>query len=102
MAEGGSQARAGSDGRQRAGGEERVGDAAGQLRASAAPAEPAAIVVSTAIPIDPPISWPVVLRPESIPVSSSPAPVSTETETETRATPRPTPATSIPGSRSAA
>ena len=34
------------------------------------------------MPSEPPISWPVVFRPESIPVSWSAAPVSTETETD--------------------
>ena len=36
---------------------------------------PAAIVEKIAIPIVPPISWPVELRPEIIPLSSSRAPV---------------------------
>ena len=30
------------------------------------------------MPSEPPISWPVVFRPDSIPVSSSAAPVSTD------------------------
>ena len=58
---------------------------------------PAAIVEKTAIPIVPPISWPVELRPEIIPASSSRAPVRTAIETETTAMPSPKPATSIPG-----
>src|SRR3954451_24739780 len=66
------------------------------------PSDPVAIVARTAMPSEPPISCPVVLRPESIPVWSCAAPVSTETETPTSATPRPTPAISMPGSRSAA
>ena len=32
------------------------------------------------MPSEPPISWPVVLSPDSIPVSSSAAPVSTDTD----------------------
>ena len=55
------------------------------------------MVTRTAMPSEPPISCPVVFRPDSIPVSSSRAPVSTETATETRTTPRPTPAMSIAG-----
>ena len=62
---------------------------------------PAAIVEKIAIPIVPPISWPVELRPEIMPVSSSRAPVRIEMDTETTATPRPTPAMSIPGRTSA-
>ena len=61
---------------------------------------PAAIVEKIAIPMVPPISWPVELRPEIIPVSSSRAPVRMAIETETTATPSPSPATSIPGSTS--
>jgi hypothetical protein len=58
---------------------------------------PAAIVGKIAIPSVPPISWPVELRPEIIPASSSRAPVRTAIETETTAMPSPNPATSIPG-----
>src|SRR3954452_24736841 len=39
---------------------------------------PAAIVVKIAMPIVPPISWPVELRPEIIPASVSRAPVIAE------------------------
>ena len=59
---------------------------------------PAAIVEKIAMPIVPPISWPVELRPEIIPASVSRAPVRIAIETETTAMPRPNPATSIPGS----
>ena len=69
--------------------------------AAVGPAAPAAMVARIAMPSEPPISWPVVFRPESIPDSCSAAPVSTETETETRMMPRPRPATSMPGSTSA-
>ena len=58
---------------------------------------PAAIVEKIAIPIVPPISWPVELRPEIIPVSSSRAPVRIAIETETTATPRPTSRDEHPG-----
>ena len=43
-----------------------------------APVAPAAIVEKTAIPIVPPISCPVELRPEIIPDSSSRVPIETE------------------------
>ena len=62
------------DGGEGAGDEEGVADAAGERRGGAgprAPSDPVAIVASTAMPSEPPISWPVVLSPESIPVSSS-------------------------------
>ena len=69
------------DARDDAGGQERVPDARAAAAAPmATPAAPAAIVASTAMPSEPPISWPVVFRPESIPASSSPAPVSTATD----------------------
>ena len=74
-----------------------VRDARGGVRAADAPVALAAIVEKTAIPIVPPISWPVELRPEIIPDSSAREPVMTEIETETTAIPRPKPATSIPG-----
>ena len=64
------------------------------------PAEPAAMVAMAAMPIDPPISWPVVFSPDKMPVSSSAAPVITDTETDTRTRPSPMPAISMPGSRS--
>jgi len=66
----------------------------------AAPAVPAAIAPRAAMPIEPPISWPAVFSPESIPVSASWAPVMIDTETVTRTVPRPSPATSRPGSTS--
>ena len=50
---------------------ERVGDPRGGLGAAECSGAPAAIVENTAIPIVPPISWPVELRPEIIPDSSS-------------------------------
>src|SRR4051794_29184834 len=62
---------------------------------------PAAMVASTAMPMVPPISWPVVFRPESMPLSSSSVSVMTDTETETSTTPRPRPVTSMPGRTSA-
>ena len=40
-----------------------------------------AMVTSTATPNEPPISWPVVFRPESMPASASAAPVSTDSAT---------------------
>ena len=55
------------------------------------------MVEKSAIPIVPPISWPVELRPEIIPVSSSRVPAMIAIETETTAMPSPNPATSIPG-----
>ena len=63
--------------------DERMGDSRGCRAPPSAPVAPAAIVENTAIPIVPPISWPVELRPESIPVSSCRAPVRIATETET-------------------
>ena len=83
------------DRRDDGGREEGVADPAGDG------ARRVAIVARTAMPSEPPISCPVVFRPESIPLSSSAAPVSTATETETRTIPRPRPATSMPGSTSA-
>ena len=58
--------------------EEGVAEAVAQTSRRVAPAEPAAIVARTAMPIVPPISWPVVLSPDSMPLSSSLAPVMTD------------------------
>ena len=80
------------------GGQERVGDPGRQPCAPRiAPLAPAAIVEKIAMPSVPPISWPVELRPEIIPASSSRAPVRIAIETETTAMPRPKPAISMPG-----
>ena len=98
-AAGGGQEHEGHEARPRrdpGGHEERVADAARCGRASP-PAALVATASSTAMPSEPPISCPVVFRPDSMPLSSSAAPLRTETATETRTTPSPTPATSIPG-----
>ena len=63
----------------------------------AAVAELVAMLTSTAMPMEPPTSCPVVFNPDSMPVSSAGAPVSTDRATPTSATPRPTPAMTMPG-----
>src|SRR5918999_1734253 len=76
--------------------------ASGPVGAPPPPIACAAIVVSAAIPSEPPTSWPVLLSPDSMPASSSRVPVITARATATTEIPSPTAPISRPGRTSPA